>query len=564
MNLFKKSLLNSIQLTLYVSVFVINAQKYSNMPDSLVVKSTEQIIDALKNSNLQDEALYKEALFSKKLTNEEVIKTFIDISKFHYNNEEYERCRSFLDQAKIISKRIKNKEQLCSLYLKSGNSYLKEWNNQKALDEYYKALEIAQEKKNLELEIIARSSISIIRRRMNQLEKALEVSENALKLISKTSYNGKSNHVNLLTIVSDICLKLKRIESAKHYVDEGLIISKLIDYKKGLIDLYIKKGIICQHKQNYEKAELFLDSANIILNTNNLQNALFKRNIDYYLANGFYNKGRYQEAIEKLEGIINSASEDELTKDRVVESHRLLANTYEKLGDEKQAVYWLKKHVKLNERAQQEKDSTINEIYEKDTKILDDSISTLKEYANYIKGSLLFIFLILILVLIRSYRRKKSNKIIFDDLITKITKLESQEIMPQKTSTSNKEIIINDKKIEEVLVRLNKLEEQEYFLNLDCNLRTIAKKAKTNSTYLSKIINSEKGKNFNDYINDLRIDYVLKRLKSDNKFRLFSIKSIATEIGYKSDYSFAKHFKIKTGLNPSYYIKQLEALNDKD
>ena len=395
---------------------------------------------------------------------------------------------------------------------------------------------------------------------MNQLEKALEVSENALSLIHKTSYNGNENHVNLITIVSDIHLKLDHFEMAETHVNQGLVMSKAIDYKPGLIDLYIKKGILDQQKGDYDQAQQFLDSANTILETHKIQNALFKRNIDYYLAEGFFNKGMFIKSKDKLESIIESVSPDELTKDRVVASHLLLAKVYEQLGDEKQAVHWFNQHIKLNAESQKEKDNTINEIYEKDTQKLGDSISTLKEYSNYIKAFLVLVFFILIIILIRSNKRKRTNTAIFEDLLNKINRLENQEKEIQVMSASRKGVVIDDKKVEEVLKRLNKLEAQNYFLNQECNLRNMAKKVKTNATYLSKIINSEKGKNFNDYINDLRIEYVLKQLKSDKKFRLFSIKSIANEIGYKSDYSFAKHFKSKTGLNPSYYIKKLQSL----
>jgi len=31
-------------------------------------------------------------------------------------------------------------------------------------------------------------------------------------------------------------------------------------------------------------------------------------------------------------------------------------------------------------------------------------------------------------------------------------------------------------------------------------------------------------------------------------------------VGYKSDYSFSKHFKAKTGINPSQFIKQIKEL----
>ena len=107
---------------------------------------------------------------------------------------------------------------------------------------------------------------------------------------------------------------------------------------------------------------------------------------------------------------------------------------------------------------------------------------------------------------------------------------------------------------------MEKLKEQKYFLKQECNSYNVAKKIKTNTSYLSKVINSHFQKNFNTYINDLRINYAIVRLKNDSRFRSFSIQSIAEELGYKSADSFTKYFKQDTGLNPSFYIKQLNTL----
>ncbi len=82
----------------------------------------------------------------------------------------------------------------------------------------------------------------------------------------------------------------------------------------------------------------------------------------------------------------------------------------------------------------------------------------------------------------------------------------------------------------------------------------------TNSNYLSKAINFDKNKNFKAYINDLRIDYVIEKLKIDGRFRKFTIKSIAVEIGFNNPESFSKAFHKKTNMYPSYFIRQLEKL----
>lgn len=84
------------------------------------------------------------------------------------------------------------------------------------------------------------------------------------------------------------------------------------------------------------------------------------------------------------------------------------------------------------------------------------------------------------------------------------------------------------------------------------------KKLETNSTYLSKTINQYKNKNFSQYINDLRIEDTITRLREDKKFRNYSIKAIAEEVGFSNSESFSKAFFKKTGYQPSYFIKNGE------
>lgn len=50
----------------------------------------------------------------------------------------------------------------------------------------------------------------------------------------------------------------------------------------------------------------------------------------------------------------------------------------------------------------------------------------------------------------------------------------------------------------------------------------------------------------------------LKLLESKALVRKYSMTGIAREVGYKNRNSFAEAFYRKTGIKPSYYIKQLE------
>ncbi len=482
-----------------------------------------------------------------------------------YDKDDYENSILYYNKADAIAKILKDDALMYSVYIRKGLTYLLSAENQKSLDAYYNALAITQKMKDLDKEVIANSGIILVLKRMNQLDKAHKIASQMLKSIDKTSFKNKHNHVNILATSSDIYLAREQYDSVLSFAEKGITISKLLDYKEGLVDFYIKKGMIFYYKKKYDKSLTYLLDAQRILHNHDIKNKFYPTvNTNYFLASCYYEQGLYDKAIDQLHKTTKTLEEKDLIKPPVIQSHLLLANCYGAKKDFENALHWNNKYVRLTKNYQKDKDATVNKIYEKEAEKLEGEIVHLKnkhaaseKLKQYIFGGFIILALILIGFVYRYFNKQKSNKKVFQDLMHKIDRLEAHE-HDSLNREMTKQIIIDDTKVNEILKGLDKLEEREYFLRSDCNLRAIAKKTKTNATYLSKIINIHKEKNFNDYINDLRIDYVLKRLKSDKKFRSFSIKSIATEIGYKSDYSFSKHFKAKTGLNPSYYIKKLE------
>jgi len=180
-----------------------------------------------------------------------------------------------------------------------------------------------------------------------------------------------------------------------------------------------------------------------------------------------------------------------------------------------------------------------------------------------------FLTLLLILIAIifgfcycRYCKNEKENKEKFRNLFDRINDFEQRKQKlgnnQKKNSSHTTTFAINEKRINDILIQLAKLEHNKYYLHQECTLHNVAKKLKTNTTYLSRIINKELGKSFSDYINELRINYVLLELKCNKRLRAYSISAIADEIGYKSPDSFTKYFKEATGFSPAVYIRKIE------
>ena len=97
------------------------------------------------------------------------------------------------------------------------------------------------------------------------------------------------------------------------------------------------------------------------------------------------------------------------------------------------------------------------------------------------------------------------------------------------------------------------IEKENYKVD-SLTLDKVAKKLKTNRTYLSESVNSHYNMNFSRWLNEIRIKESRKLLGSEKNDK-YSIEGIATMVGFNSISSFNSNFKTITGITPSFYRK---------
>lgn len=109
---------------------------------------------------------------------------------------------------------------------------------------------------------------------------------------------------------------------------------------------------------------------------------------------------------------------------------------------------------------------------------------------------------------------------------------------------------------------LEYFENEAPYLDPDLSLRQVASVLKTNTTYLSRLINGEFGMNFYTFVNRYRIDYAISMIR-DSEDRLAG-DILYTASGFKSRSVFYKLFKEKTGCSPQDYMqKEEETIGEK-
>ena len=98
------------------------------------------------------------------------------------------------------------------------------------------------------------------------------------------------------------------------------------------------------------------------------------------------------------------------------------------------------------------------------------------------------------------------------------------------------------------------IRQQQLFRQERLSLRDLATYSGLQEKTLSWVINQGSGKNFNDYINQLRIDAVCDELQKDNPS---TILDIALAQGFSAKSTFNTAFKKHKGVTPSQFIKSL-------
>lgn len=83
----------------------------------------------------------------------------------------------------------------------------------------------------------------------------------------------------------------------------------------------------------------------------------------------------------------------------------------------------------------------------------------------------------------------------------------------------------------------------------EISLVSISEKINVNSSYLSRLFLNETGKNFVDYLTDIRMEKARKYLERGK----FQIQEVSEMVGYKSPKYFNRVFKSKTGVSPCHY-----------
>lgn len=493
------------------------------------------------------------------------------LSSSYERNRDFDNAQKQFENALNFAQENKLEEEIVLAYVLGAQIQMGLTNASKALELLDMAQSLAERANNEFLKESVLQGISYILQMTGDIQKAIDIRKTAISIYKNKSldsvYTAETKMKYLVNGYSELSvsfLKIKQADSAKHY---AALISKMITPEDSCNQrlLYETKGEIDFFEKKFSEAKKNFIAASKLCDPNS---PLMDLRMDYDLGKVAHGEGNFKEAKSILQNALDNYKVKPSEEGYMDDFYKLLADSYKETGDFEKANFYFEKYInstsafdKIKSEVKASTKAQEIEKFRSELKILESEKEEKQSYLNYLFLGASIIILGLLFLLLKFYRNKKTNEVKFEALLAKIKAAEKPEnIIDTKDEileeTNNGDV--SEEVKTQILEGLKKLEKQEYFLKQECNSYNVAKKINTNTSYLSKVINTHYGKNFNTYINDLRINYAIVRLKNDVIFRSYSIQSIAEEIGYKSADSFTKYFKKDTGLNPSFYIKEIK------
>ena len=448
----------------------------------------------------------------------------------------------------------------------NNNSKYKE-----ALEEYVTALELNKNKNEEQLYYI-KKLIAILKTSTEEYKEALPLFlEHYEYEKGKTEKEKKDVKTYIASIFSlaNIYAKLKDYPKSIQFVDLGLSECQKYNNYSSYYYLLMTKGINQYYSKNYSLAEKSLsETLHGLIKSKDYVNLGI---LYYYLGKIKYDTNKKREAVNlfiKADSISFAINSFEPIKR---DGYEILINHYKKNGDYRNQLKYVDRLIYSDSVIAMNRKNLSKDIFKKyDTPFLMQEKEILIKKLNNKNNT--YVWLIIVLLSITFFfmfiiRKNKIKIKEYERLAKVLIEKSSSSTIPfiekdiEKNNIGKKrnkdKLISDDPRFKILIDKIDNFEATNAFLNKNITLDSLAKDFQTNRGYLSKLINELKGKNFSQYLNDLRINYIVEELKTNKKIRKLTIAGIADNIGFNNSESFTNAFKKVTGTLPSYYIKLL-------
>lgn len=411
-------------------------------------------------------------------------------------------------------------------------------------------------------------------------------------------------------------------DQSKKYTDETLSYIKKIDDPRPVNQMM---GFVMQEKayydiemEKYSQSVSHVKEAQRYFELSGQTDPFLMANNEQLLGLGYYHLKAYEKALElygraleKLDKIpdnflkalvLSGIAQVYIGKNNMPEAKKHLDRA-QKLATESpflslknaiyetsQQYYAATKDLDKLQDATSKKDSISKKLLANSSRFIDESYSNLEKKTTESEKKtlqknywLLLLITLLTAGLLYFYIYRKKQKTNYDRINKILTDLELAKKKPEANHLSDSVIVeVGEKDSgidpvqadnnqmmtpateKKILAKLEKFEHSKLFTKSMVSLPYLASYCSTNTKYLSYVVNHYKKKDFKNYINELRVNYIIDKLTTDTMYKKYKMSTLAEETGFSSQSKFAAAFKKVTSVSPSEFLAHLKTQGEKN
>lgn len=524
--------------------------------DSLKGKTYEYILNRLDNDNLSDSnyRIYNAAYLSK-AKSEKNWEQLVNAYKNQLHLAEKKDRIFYADSMIDASKHSQNLDLIGSSYLTKGILYydLMDYNN--ALDNYLIANDYITKSTDTYLQHKAKYNIAQIKYYLGFYDEAIVLFRENI------NYFKENDDIPYLTSLHSMALcynRLGKYDLCTKTNDFGIKEAERLEYFE-VIPRFVNSEAINQYfKKNYA------------ISIGKLQETLpyFAKNKDFtgevvtnfYLGKNYWALNQHRQAVQYFLKVDQAFMEKNYMRPDLRETFEILIDFYKREKDPTNQLLIID-HLLLADKylSTNYKYLSTRISKEYDTQELTKEKNTIKKsLESHKRQNIFFLGLTVVLTASLSHMiyKARENKRKFKKLIER--KSQQTKLTPENKLNNTGNLNISPEVIASVLKHLDKFEISEKFLAKDIKLPKLAKMCDSNIVYVSKIISHSRQKKSTDYINDLKIDWIITQMQENSKFRNYTNKALGEEAGFSTTQHFTRAFVKNTGISPTYFVQELK------
>ncbi len=541
-----------LYLFLTCTIHNIAAQSSSTIADTLLDKSYQNLsqkIVTTKDTALAATYAYSWLLKAKSERNLQqqllayraVMHIVPKTKRFHY-----------ADTLIQTAKQTGNNVAIGSAYLTVGAAYNSQKQYLKALDFYLVADTYVSRTKDQYLQHKVRYAIGNIKYFLGYYQEAIALLKDCIEYFREE--NDFAYLVSLHSI--GLCyIGIERFDLCTRTNELGFTASQELKNFEMIPYFTQSKGINQYFKKEYRKSIAMLDQS---LPTITQKKDFANETVTwFYLGKNYLALQHPKKAIPYFKKVDQAVLQHNYIRPDLRENYELLIEHYKIKGDQDSLSFYVNRLLQVDKKLNTEYKYLLGKIF----KVYDTNklLQTQKEIeSSRQRDQALFSFAIvalLVVISIMTYWHRRNQKYYrrkFEDLMKErpaFSELPEEDI-------ANK-LRINPEIVATALLKLEKFEKKQQYTEKEMSLTKVAGYLDINTKYTSQIILQYRGKKFTDYINDLKIDYIVNLLKTERMYRNYTNEALAVQAGFGSTQNFTRSFKERTEISPTYFIEQL-------